>query len=226
MTSKKTASEPINVNLASDGKAGDGINDNDVTNCGAAGGDVTSKLFEVLDAAGVPHLKLKGHPPSRTSDESRQVRKAASGLDTVGAKALVQKLTYRTKGTSIAIFVLPGDRKFDTKLALDRLADVKRIRFLSGDEVREATSLEIGCIPPFGKPLFPKVDHLFYDSALLDCELVGFNAASHQHSVIVKPSGLITVARPDDIFPFSVKPDAAICDEIIEGRNYPRHKQQ
>jgi prolyl-tRNA editing enzyme YbaK/EbsC (Cys-tRNA(Pro) deacylase) len=168
--------------------------------------EITLKLFALLDSAGVPHLKLE-HPPSRTSDESRRVRKAASGLDTVGAKALVQKMTGRNKDTSIAVFVLPGQRKFDTKMALEHLPEVKRMRFLSSDEVYQTTALEVGAIPPFGRRLFPQVARLFFDSALLDCELLGFNAAAHQQSIIIKPSDLVTAAEPDDIFPFSVNAD-------------------
>jgi hypothetical protein len=68
--------------------------------------------------------------------------------------------------------------------------------------------------------LFPRVDRLYIDDALLEHALVGFNAAAHEHSVILQPSALVALAHPDAIFGFS-KGRTSFCDEIVEGRNYP-----
>jgi Ala-tRNA(Pro) deacylase len=181
--------------------------------------DVATRLFELLDSQRIPHLRLH-HAPTRTSDESRLVRKKASGLDVIGAKALVQKLTHRDKSASFALFVLPGDRRFDSNAALAHLSDIKRLRFLSSEEVHQATSLEIGAIPPFGRPLLPAIASVYFDSSLLEYDLVGFNAALHECSVIMKPADLVLAAHPGDIFPFSAKQAVTIFDEIFEGRNY------
>ena len=164
---------------------------------------ITSQLFVLLDEAGVPYEKLLNHPPSHTSAESQKVRKEASGLDTIGAKALVQRATNRDKSNRIIVFVIPGNARFDGKKAIAHLGDVKKIRFLTADEVFEATTLEIGCIPPFGSPLLENIEKLYFDKSLLDCKLVGFNAATHTSSVIMAPRDLITAAHPDDVFDFS-----------------------
>lgn len=160
---------------------------------------VTEKLFKQLDAFGVAHTRLLDHPPSRSSVESRAVRRAASGVDSTGAKALVVKLTGRDKSSQTAIFVLPGDRQFDADLALRQLPAFKRLRFLTREEVQAATTLEVGAIPPFGAPVVPGIDRLYVDPGLLNCELIGFNAAAHTHSVLMRPEEWLRVARPDQV---------------------------
>ena len=101
-----------------------------------------------------------------------------------GAKAML------VKGKSgLVLAVLAADRKVDWKL-LAPLVGGKGARFASDDELREATGLTKGAVPPFGR-LFGL--RTIYDRSLLDVETVNFNAGSHTDSVSMAREDMIRI---------------------------------
>ncbi len=116
-------------------------------------------------------FEVMRHEPVFTSDEAAQVRGTTLSS---GAKALVCKV-----GERFVMFVLPADRKLDSKAARKQLA-VKKIRFASADEVLELTGLKPGSIPPFGS-LFNLPTYC--DQRLQDESTINFNAGDHAISI-------------------------------------------
>ncbi len=131
---------------------------------------VFERVEEKLRQAGVP-FTVSRHAPVYTSEEAAAVR--GTPLSS-GAKALVVKA-----GENFVLLVVPADRRLDTKTARASLG-VKAIRFASGDEVEQLTTLKPGSIPPFGS-LFGLPTHC--DPALGDNTAINFNAGDHAISV-------------------------------------------
>lgn len=148
-----------------------------------------ARLREQL-ARGVGRIVDLTHAPCRTSAESAAARGAAGMPDAVGAKALVT-----IGGTGFSMLVIPGPRRLDNARVR---ALIGKFRFARPEEVAEATDgLEIGTIPPFGRPVFPKVDRLIVDEAIGVAPLIGFNAARLDRSVVMPGCDYLTIALPD-----------------------------
>jgi Ala-tRNA(Pro) deacylase len=110
---------------------------------------------------------------------------AARGTDLrSGAKAMLVK----TK-SAFVLAVLAADRKVDWKQLAPLVGD-KGARFANDDELREATGLSKGAVPPVGN-LFGL--RTIYDSSLLDVESVNFNAGSHTDSIAMSRADLIRI---------------------------------
>jgi Ala-tRNA(Pro) deacylase len=139
---------------------------------------VHEKLVALLRAAGV-EFRLTSHAPVTTSAEAAAVRGAELGS---GAKAMLVK---GREGFVLA--VLAADRKVDWKL-LAPLVGGKGARFATDDELRDATGLRKGAVPPFGV-LFGL--RTIYDRSLLEVETVNFNAGTHTDSVSMARADLI-----------------------------------
>src|SRR6516165_6509061 len=102
--------------------------------------DVHHSLVELLEREGV-EFRLSHHEPVTTSVEAAAVR----GVDlSSGAKAMLVK-----GKAGFVLAVLAADRKVDWK-RLAPLAGGKGARFANDDELREATGLTKGAVPPFG----------------------------------------------------------------------------
>ena len=140
--------------------------------------EVHARLVALLRAEAAA-FELTHHDPVTTSAEAAAVRGAELRS---GAKAMLVK-----GRTGLALAVLAGDRKVDWRL-LAPLVGGKGARFATDDELREATGLSKGAVPPFGR-LFGL--RTIYDRSLLDVETVNFNAGTHTES--------ISMAR-DDLF--------------------------
>lgn len=139
-----------------------------------------ARLVALLRDQGV-EFRLTHHDPVTTSAEAAAVRGAELRS---GAKAMV------VKGKSgLVLAVLAADRKVDWKL-LAPLVGGKGARFANDDELRDATGLTKGAVPPFGR-LFglPTI----YDRSLLEVETVNFNAGSHTDSVSMAREDMIRV---------------------------------
>jgi prolyl-tRNA editing enzyme YbaK/EbsC (Cys-tRNA(Pro) deacylase) len=80
------------------------------------------------------------------------------------------------------------------------------LRFATADELKAATGLVPGSVPPFGRPILPF--DLYLDSALTSNDRIAFNAGSLTDSMIVPMVDYLRVAQPADCFPFSVEPEA------------------
>lgn len=129
------------------------------------------------------------HPPTYTSEQSAEYRGEALS---VGAKAIVYKIEK-----TFYLFVMPADRKLDTKKIKQYFKDnglkAKKTRFAKPDELLELTGLVPGSVPPFGRPILDI--ELFIDEAILQNEKVAFNAGSLTDSVIMKREDYLKVAN-------------------------------
>ena len=127
---------------------------------------------------------VQRHEAVYTSEQAAAVRGTPLGS---GAKALIVKA-----GTAFVLFVLPADRKLDSKKAKTALG-VKDLRFASKEEVLEKTGLLPGSIPPFGS-LFGLPTHC--DPALAEHASINFNAGDHCISVQMSYADYLAVEQP------------------------------
>ena len=101
-----------------------------------------------------------------------------------GAKAMLVK----TK-SGFVLAVLAADRRIEWKELAPLVGD-KGARFANDDELRVATGLSKGAVPPLGN-LFGL--RTIYDRSLLDVESVNFNAGSHTDSIAMSRDDLIRI---------------------------------
>lgn len=163
---------------------------------------------------GIPGAQLYSHEPCKTSAESMEARYRASGLRVPGAKSLLFKLDVKDRGDVYAVFVLPGFNKLDSKrlkrALKKRVAGMHRYRFATAEEMAQvARGVEPGRMPPIGRPIFPRITYTFFDEALLEFELVGFNAALFEQSFIVPAQDLVRLVPHDALFACSEREDSA-----------------
>src|SRR5262245_3399786 len=126
-------------------------------------------------------FELIHHDAVTTSAEAAAVR----GTDMrSGAKAMLVK----TK-SDFVLAVLAADRRIDWKQLAPLVGD-KGARFANDDELRDATGLSKGAVPPFGN-LFGL--RTIYDESLLAVESVNFNAGSQTDSVAMSRADLIRI---------------------------------
>jgi Ala-tRNA(Pro) deacylase len=140
--------------------------------------DVYRRVLDLLQGV---ELRVWRHEHVTTSADAAAVRGAE--LRT-GAKAMLVK-----SKAGFVLVVLAADRRVDWKL-LAPLVGGKGARFASDDELRDATGLSKGAVPPFGS-LFGL--RTIYDESLLEVETVNFNAGSHTDSVTMARADLIRV---------------------------------
>jgi Ala-tRNA(Pro) deacylase len=125
------------------------------------------------------------HEPVFTSEEAARVRGTSLAS---GAKALICKAD-----DSFVMFVLPADRKLDSKAARKQLT-ARSMRFASGDEVLAMTGLKPGSIPPFGSLFDLKT---YCDERLRDEAVINFNAGDHAISISMAYGEYERVERPE-----------------------------
>jgi Ala-tRNA(Pro) deacylase len=116
-----------------------------------------------------------------TSAEAAAVRGAELRS---GAKAMLVK----TK-SGFVLAVLAAERKVDWKLLAPLVGD-KGARFATDEELRQATGLSKGAVPPLGR-LFGL--RTVYDRSLLEVEAVNFNAGTHTESVTMAREDLVRI---------------------------------
>ena len=141
---------------------------------------VRARLLALLQAEGV-EFELTHHEPVTTSAEAAAVRSADLRS---GAKAMLVK---GQRGLVLA--VLAADRRVDWKL-LAPLVGGKGARFANDEELRGATGLTKGAVPPLGV-LFGL--RTIYDRSLLDVETANFNAGTHTDSIAMSREDLIRI---------------------------------
>ena len=108
------------------------------------GHGVHEKIRAFLTENNVAFRELH-HEPTRTSEESAQVR--GEELRN-GGKAILLKVDQ-----TFMLFVLSAARKLDSSSVKEHFR-VKRLRFATKEELLDLTGLEPGSIPPFGPPIF------------------------------------------------------------------------
>jgi len=141
---------------------------------------VQAQLVELLRTEDAD-FRLTHHEAVTTSADAAAVRGAELRS---GAKAML------VKGKSgFVLAVLAADRKVDWKL-LAPLVGGKGARFANDEELREATGLTKGAVPPFGR-LFGL--RTIYDRSLLEVETVNFNAGTRTDSIAMSRADMIRV---------------------------------
>jgi Ala-tRNA(Pro) deacylase len=146
---------------------------------------VYERLVQLLRSAGLDFREVQ-HEPTLTSADSARVRGEPLG---VGAKALLLKCDGEFR-----LFVLPADRKLNSKLVRSALG-VKDVRFATPDELLALTGLVPGSVPPFGEPLLPFP--LFADVDVgVRYPRVAFNAGDLCRSIIMPATDWEKAARP------------------------------
>ena len=66
------------------------------------------------------------------------------------------------------------------------------------------TGLVPGSVPPFGRPIMPFP--LYVDAAIQENDRIAFNAGSLTDSMILPMADYLRVAKPENVFAFSVPP--------------------
>jgi prolyl-tRNA editing enzyme YbaK/EbsC (Cys-tRNA(Pro) deacylase) len=146
---------------------------------------IPDAIRQLLTTHGVS-FEERHHAPTATSEESARARGEALG---VGAKALL----LRTDD-DFRLFVLPADRKLDSKKIKQQL-QAKNVRFATTDELERLTGLVPGAVPPFGRPILPF--ELFADETMgKRFSKVAFNAGSLTDSIIMDAADWLAVSRP------------------------------
>ena len=131
------------------------------------------------------------HEPVRTSEEAAKVRTGYSINQ--GAKALIVKVTGRVGVETYLMLVLPGDKRFDSKLAKSSL-EAKAMRFATEAEVSSLTQgVQVGGVPPFGS-LFSL--QTFVDPLVLANEKIVFNAGDRCASIGIASRDYLKVENP------------------------------
>jgi Ala-tRNA(Pro) deacylase len=167
----------------------------------------TKKIISLLDNNSI-NYQLISHQACRTSEESAKARADGGGEWVVGAKAILMKVDRKEMGAEFYVFVLPSDRQINSKTLKKSLKikfdDFKAFRFSTAEEMAiETGGLLPGTMPPFGKPIFNNLTHIFIDNLLLEHEVIGFNAACLTQSLIISTQDYLKVACPTDVFAFS-----------------------
>ena len=144
---------------------------------------VFDRLSELLQQNEVAFNVMR-HEPVSTSEEAAHVRGTSLAS---GAKALICKL-----GDGFVMFVLPADRKLDSK-AVRKQLNARSMRFASHDEVLAMTGLKPGSIPPFGSLFELKT---YCDERLCDESVINFNAGDHAISISIAYAEYARVEQP------------------------------
>ena len=146
--------------------------------------NVFENLTARLDQCGVTYEVMR-HEAVFTSEQAAEVRGTSLAS---GAKALICKADDEFR-----MFVLPADRKLASK-SVRKAADIKKLRFASGEEVLALTQLKPGSIPPFGS-LFQLPTYC--DQGLAEHTHINFNAGDHCISVSLSFADYVQVESPE-----------------------------
>ena len=98
----------------------------------------------------------------------------------------VKSLVMTTKEKRTIVFVMPGDKKIDWKVAA-KTANTKKVGFAKPEEVKEMVGCEVGCVPPFGHMTNLPI---YFDGELMHQPAVYFNPGVHNKSFKVSPRDL------------------------------------
>lgn len=150
--------------------------------------NTTQTLLNYLNANNCPYTLLE-HLPCSTSEESFKAR-ASAGANVIGAKALIIKLE---KSKSFAVLVMPSTMKLDN---VRSRKSIGKFRFATSQEVADVTNgLTIGAVPPFGRPVLQGIQHIYIDNALCNYTDIGFNAAVHTRSIVMKTADYLRLPQ-------------------------------
>jgi Ala-tRNA(Pro) deacylase len=152
------------------------------------------EIRQLLDVNEITY-NLLSHEICRTSSQSAEAR-ASAGFPSIGAKALVTKLSLVAGGVEYATIVLPGPSRLDSRKLKAQMPDLKRFRFVTEAELFSLCGVPTGAMPPFGNKIFPGIAKLFVDGRLSQHEEIGFNAADLTRSIVMRSEDYLRVAEP------------------------------
>ncbi|MSR60110.1 MAG: hypothetical protein EXS05_21130 [Planctomycetaceae bacterium] len=152
---------------------------------------VLDAIRELLTSSGVSFREVH-HEPTQTSEESARARGEELRL---GGKALLLR-----GDEAFALFVLPADRKVDSR-AIRRELGFKKLRFATSEELMNLTGLVPGSVPPFGRPILPFP--LYVDEGIAANDRIAFNAGSLTDSIVLAVADYLRLAAPLKVFRFS-----------------------
>jgi len=152
---------------------------------------VLANIRQLLNDNQVEYREVH-HEPTFTSEESARVRGESLKI---GGKALLM-----SGDSEFRLFVLPADRKVDSK-AIRKKLKLRKLRFATQEELAELTGLVPGCVPPFGQPVLPF--ELYVDSGIEENDRIAFNAGSLEDSIIMNVPDYLRLASPTGLFEFS-----------------------
>lgn len=144
---------------------------------------VFEKIIKLLQENNVDYQFFE-HEPVFTSEQAAKVRNT---LQRFGAKAIIFSADKKP-----ILIIVPGDKKVDTK-KFKKLYQIKNLRLLTADEVKELTGLEIGAIPPFGNVMNLPT---YLDEEITKNEMMVFNVGSHIKSIQMNPADFFNLAKP------------------------------
>jgi Ala-tRNA(Pro) deacylase len=144
---------------------------------------VFERICTLLCSHGVP-FEVKEHEPTHTSEQSAAARGESL---CIGGKALLLKCD-----DVFALFVIPADRKLDSKAAKQAVG-ARKVRFATKEELLELTGLVPGAVPPFGRPVFDF--HVLVDTAVYENNEIAFNAGDLTRSIILKSKHHLRIAN-------------------------------
>lgn len=153
--------------------------------------EILTHIRSLLTAAGVAFREVH-HEPTATSEDSARARGEELR---VGGKALLLR-----GDDEYALFVLPADRKIDSRRVRTELG-WRKLRFATRNELWELTGLSPGSVPPFGRPILPFP--LYVDSGIPENDRIAFSAGSLTDSMVLAMPDYLQVAAPVRIFSFS-----------------------
>lgn len=152
---------------------------------------VVNQIVELLTADGC-WFETFEHEPVKTSEEAAQIRDGYTLHQ--GAKALIVRIKTKANEKFFAMFVIPGDLRFNGAQAKS-LLQAKDIRFASVEEVADITQgIVPGGVPPFGH-LFKL--RLVVDQRVLANEKIIFNAGDRAFSIAMKAADYQRIVQPE-----------------------------
>ncbi len=104
----------------------------------------------------------------------------------------VKSLVLKTKEGTMAVLVLPGDKRVNWKQAAAGMG-TKKVSFAKPEAVSEAVGCEVGCVPPFGHLTALPV---YMDPDLTRKDFVYFNPGVHDKSFKIKAWDLKKLCDP------------------------------
>ncbi len=144
---------------------------------------VLEKIKKFLDENGVSY-QLFEHEPVFTSEQAAKIRNTKMCQ---GAKAIIFSADSKP-----LLIVVPGDKRVNTK-TFKKLYNIKDLRILSPEQVKEITGLEIGAIPPFGSAMNLTT---YVDNSVFKNEEIVFNAGAHTKSILMKSKDFEILEKP------------------------------
>ncbi|MBU4351223.1 hypothetical protein L6250_00395 [Candidatus Parcubacteria bacterium] len=144
---------------------------------------VFEKIKKLLDESNIDY-QLFEHEPVFTSEQAAKVRNTKMCQ---GTKAIIFSADSKP-----LLIVVPGDKRVNTK-TFKKLYNIKDLRILSPEQVKEITGLEVGAIPPFGS-VMNLTTHV--DNSVFKNEEIAFNAGAHTKSILMKSKDFFELAKP------------------------------